>query len=147
MLGKAGNRQMIVLAVVAVVAIVPVVMLTSFKPHANSPTAALVAPAGSVADQQGSDAYARTAVRNLVVQVESCHAATTTYAQCQTVAQLDQNGPAADKVAVIAAGPASYVIAAVSQSGVTWQLARDPSGTITRTCTPVGVSLCTSGAW
>jgi type IV pilus assembly protein PilA len=97
--------------------------------------AAIALPAflGQRAKAQDSDA--KSNVRNMVSQVESCYTTTQDYANCTTggATQLDTGGINA----TVATSAGGYTVTSVSGSGNTFQWVKN-GNTITRPCTNAG---------
>ncbi|MCW3048147.1 MAG: prepilin-type N-terminal cleavage/methylation protein [Solirubrobacterales bacterium] len=120
--------------------------------------AAIALPSFLGQRDKGYDSSAKSNARNMVSQVESCNAEAQDYSQCQTVAQLGTTGlplvdtaPAKKEVGVAANGTNGYTVTAVSQSGNTFTITKDPlTGAITRGCTTTGGNAnagCRNSSW
>jgi type IV pilus assembly protein PilA len=104
---------------------------------------------------KGNDASAKSDARNMVSEVESCHATTQNYSQCSTDTALSADGPTGlawgtgdGEVSVLSAGTTSYTIEAVARGGHKFDVLKAADGSITRTCTPTGKGSCpASGSW
>ena len=111
--------------------------------------AAIALPAFLGQRQKGQDSSAKSNARNLVSHVESCYANEEDYQNCDTAAQLPNNGldyGAADgQVEVTAAGADTYTIVGHSVSGNDFTIAKAATGTTTRTCTTASSGGCPSG--
>lgn len=114
--------------------------------------AAIAIPAFTGQTSKGGDAAAKTDVRTLAVTVAGCRTGTSSYADCDSPAELGDPpdlswGPAAGQVSMTAAGTDSFEAVAVSRSRTddqnhtfTWELRDD--GTVRRPCTG-----CAGGSW
>jgi type IV pilus assembly protein PilA len=117
--------------------------------------AAIALPTFLGQQHKAQDADAKSNARNLVSQVESCHASTEDYSQCDTVAELGSTGlpmvdgaPVADAtVGVAAATRASFTVTAQSRhNSNTFSIRRTAGGATQRTCTGSGGG-CLNGSW
>ncbi len=114
--------------------------------------AAIALPTFLSQQGKGQDASAKSNARNTVSQVESCYVDSQSYANCTTSGTpgLGNTGvaivpapPAANQVSVTANGTAGYTVAAMSVSGTTFNIIKDPgTGLTTRTCDKGGVGSC-----
>jgi type IV pilus assembly protein PilA len=108
--------------------------------------AAIALPSFLGQRDKGYDSSAKSNARNMVSQVESCNAEAQDYGQCHTIAQLGTTGlplvdasPGSKQVVVVPNGTSGYAVTAVSQSGNTFSITKDPTtGAITRGCTATG---------
>jgi type IV pilus assembly protein PilA len=109
--------------------------------------AAIALPSFLGQRDKGYDASAKSAVRNMVSQVESCNAEAQDYTLCQTATQLGNTGlawgatPKSGEVSVDSTpAPTSntYSITAYSKSGNTFSIVKNPDGTLSRSCTTTG---------
>jgi type IV pilus assembly protein PilA len=109
--------------------------------------AAIALPSFLGQRDKGYDASAKSAVRNMVSQVESCNAEAQDYTLCQTATQLGNTGLAwgttakSGQVSVDtqpAATTNTYSITAYSKSGNTFSIVKNLDGTLSRTCTTTG---------
>jgi type IV pilus assembly protein PilA len=107
--------------------------------------AALALPRFLAQDKKGEDAVAKSNARNLVSQVESCHAESQAYDKCQD-ADLPSTGlplgSGAEQVTVTTAQTDSFAVQARSKTGNTFTITHQADGTISRTCTG-----CSGGTW
>src|SRR3954452_9854300 len=104
---------------------------------------------------KGHDAAAKSDVRNLVTQIESCFALTEDYRDCQNsdlhltglkVAATDGAVPAPGEVSVEdTPTKLTFTVAARSKLNTLFRITRGAGG-YTRSCTPDG-SLCKAGGW
>jgi len=101
---------------------------------------------------KAQDASAKSDARNLVTHVESCYTTTSTYASCQTGAQLGATGLSLGaqpgQVQVAGADAQSYTIVAHSPSGVGYTIVKSAGSGASRTCAPPSSGGCDSnGGW
>lgn len=89
------------------------------------------------------DAAAKSAVRQLTVQVESC-AVAASYEQCDSAGGLLTTG---NSMAVATGNRSGYTVEARSQSGSVFRLTRDTAGVFRRSCEPAGNGGCRRGRW
>ena len=121
--------------------------------------AAIALPMFLGQQKKGQDSEAKSNVRNLVSQVESCFADKQDYTGCDTVADLGTTGlnvidvyanvDAGSEVGVNATAVTEYTVKAVSkaQSGSpaayhTFMITKGNTGVITRSCNPAGSGGC-----
>jgi type IV pilus assembly protein PilA len=131
--------------------------------------AAIALPAFLGQRSKGQDANSKSDARNLVSQVESCYTSTEDYTQCQNASggdSLKATGlplatggavPGQGSVAVTgasgpnaASNPDSYTIVAASKSGAFFSIAKNSTGTTTRTCKTANNNSnggCNGGTW
>lgn len=108
--------------------------------------AAIALPAFLGQSDKAKDASAKSSARNLVAQVESCHALTDSYPACES------GSPALDAGGIdgaVAHGDAEgYEVSAVSETGNTFTIIRSAHG-VERQCTSTGSAKggCQSGTW
>ncbi len=114
--------------------------------------AAIALPTFLGQQDKAKDSSAKSDARNMVSMVESCYATNTSYAQCQTEAQLGAPtgldiGGAAGQVSVVATAD-TYTIVGHSKSGNNFTIARLATGQKNYTCTTTGDGGCPSnGNW
>jgi type IV pilus assembly protein PilA len=101
---------------------------------------------------KGDDAAAKSSARGMVSAVESCHAETDDYTECDTEAQLEISGlpwgTAQGQVQVVSAAKREFVVRAVSTNGNSYTWTKLAGGRVERTCTPTGTGGCdTAGSW
>ena len=120
--------------------------------------AAIALPAFLGQRQKGQDSAAKSNVRNVVSQIESCFTQKETYVGCGAELVANPQGlpmeaatatPAAGKVSVSAEGVNTYTVVATSKAKTgtanhVFTLAHDQTSTAgdTRTCTPAGKGGC-----
>jgi type IV pilus assembly protein PilA len=120
--------------------------------------AAIALPSFLGQKDKAQDGSAKSDARNLVSEVESCHATTQDYQQCVTAAQLGATGLALGtnpgEVSVTAPTPATYTVEAVSKANSgggdhKFDITNaPPPGTSTHTCGPAGYGGChADGTW
>jgi prepilin-type N-terminal cleavage/methylation domain-containing protein len=105
---------------------------------------------------KGHEEGAKSNARNLVTHVESCHAQTDDYRNCQNsdldvtglvMASADGATPANGEASVEETPSAQeFTVAATSSTGVVFRITRGSGGGYTRSCTPDSL-LCKSGTW
>ena len=115
--------------------------------------AAIALPAFLGQQKKGQDADAKSQVRNLVSQVESCFATEQTYVGCDAVAKYADSGlnvvastatPATNAVSVTSVnGTAGYVVTGRSASGGYFSITKTAAGSA-RGCTAPNVGGCKS---
>ena len=118
---------------------------------------AIVLPQFFVHRDKAEDADAKTDVRSLSTEVESCYAVEQDLTRCDEASELSQTaldiGTAPGQVYVSASTPTSYSVTAVSKGNLggthTFTLTRASMGSAAvRTCTPTGRGGCpASGSW
>src|SRR5690242_8376045 len=105
--------------------------------------AAIALPSFLGQQTKGQDSSAKSNVRNLVSQMESCYADSQDYTQC-AAADLGNTGlnvvdgaPAAntDEVGIVASDVTTYTLTAASKSGNTFSIIKQSDGTLAHTCT------------
>jgi type IV pilus assembly protein PilA len=103
-------------------------------------------PAESPAKVNQQDAAAKSDARNLVTEVETCFVDQQDYTACQeppdTQLTLD-SGPG--QVEVSAADTATYTVSAHSESGTAFEVEKDSSGSLSRSCDKPGKGGCRAG--
>ena len=116
--------------------------------------AAIALPIFLGQDKKAKDADAKSAVRNMYSQVESCgtHGNDASYDGCTTAFMLTQNtglnvGTGSGQVEVVSASGQSFQVRSQSKTGHTFTITR--AGTsVTRSCSPAGQGACPAGgAW
>ena len=101
------------------------------------------ASGGDVARQ---DAEAKANARNLVTEVETCFVDQQMYDACKKPAGTKLPiGSDLGQVEVSEAGTATYTVVAHSQSGTNFEVVKDETGNIQRTCDKDGEGGCTAG--
>lgn len=107
--------------------------------------AAIALPVFVGQSEKAKDAEAKSTARNLVSQVEACHALTASYPDCESGSpSLDTGGIDG---AVAFGDDDGYQVSAVSQTGNVFVITKSASG-VARTCTAVsGDGGCTGGVW
>lgn len=117
--------------------------------------AAIALPTFLGQQHKAQDADAKSNARNLVSQIESCHAATEDYTLCDTVAELGSTGlplvdgaPTVDAtVGVASATRTSFEVTAQSRfNSNTFTIRRTAGGVMQRVCTGTGGG-CLNGTW
>ena len=113
--------------------------------------AAIVLPIFLRQTHKGDDASAKSNVRSLVSAVEACYTGTTTYADCDSAAELEITGlpygSGSGQVSVLSASTNNFQVRAISKHNSNYLWSRT-GGTITRTCTPVSTGDCSAaGDW
>jgi type IV pilus assembly protein PilA len=114
--------------------------------------AAIALPAFLGQREKGQDSEAKSNVRNLVSQMESCFTTAETYAGCdETQTDIASSGlPVSGSDASLAISGQSatgYQIVGTSKSGHTFTYLKD-GATITKSCTPAGGGGgCNGGSW
>ena len=113
--------------------------------------AAIALPIFLSQDEKAQDADAKSLVRNLYSQVESCgtHGNDATYDGCTTAFMLTQGtgldlGTGLGQVQVVSAVGNSFEVRARSKSNHTFTITRT-GGAVTRTCAPAGQGACRPG--
>jgi type IV pilus assembly protein PilA len=119
--------------------------------------AAIALPAFLGQQKKGQDADAKSNVRNLVSQVESCYANQQDYTKCKpaTDGTLDGNqtglsiGATGGKVQDSGTwASTSYTVVAYSKSGNQFTMTKTNGGATTRSCTTANTGSCpTGGSW
>jgi type IV pilus assembly protein PilA len=112
--------------------------------------AAIALPAFLGQRSKGQDADAKSAARNLVSAMESFYATNETYAGAAASEDVTKSGvfattPTNGKATITNADATSYTIVGKSASGNTFTIAKDATGTISRTCAAKGSGACPSG--
>ncbi|MFP5369252.1 MAG: type IV pilin protein [Actinomycetes bacterium] len=106
--------------------------------------AAIALPTFLGQQKKGQDASAKSDVRNVVSAVESCYADAQTYANCDTAAELaDQGTPVPADMTFTA--NAAYPVTQTSKSGNKFSINKLANGTFERTCTDPGKFGCPAG--
>ena len=96
------------------------------------------------ADQE--DATAKSDARNLVAEVETCFVDQQMYTACKKPAGTKLSlGSGPGQVEVSAAAVATYTVAAHSKSGANFNVTKDSSGALKRTCDKPGKGGCPAG--
>ena len=118
---------------------------------------AIVLPQFFVHRDKAEDADAKTAVRSLSIEVESCYAVEQDLTHCDTAAELPDTGlnigAVPGQVYVSASALGSYTVTAVSKGNIggnhLFNLHRETMGSPgERTCTPPGKGGCpVAGTW
>jgi type IV pilus assembly protein PilA len=113
--------------------------------------AAIALPSFLGQQKKAQDSSAKSNARNAVSQVESCFADEQDYSKC-TTALTGSGLPTADgdkeQVTVAATTATAYTITAKSKSDNVFTIAKDATGTTSRTCTEGGKYGCpTGGKW
>ncbi len=116
--------------------------------------AAIALPSFLGQQKKGQDASAKSDARNAVSQIESCFADEQDYSKCvitnpnMTKAATGLNvvsaAPAKGEVQINPTAADAYTIVGKSQSDNNFTIAKDATGTTTRTCTTVGKGACPS---
>jgi type IV pilus assembly protein PilA len=101
--------------------------------------AAIALPAFLGQRAKGQDGEAKSNARNLVSQVESCYTQKQDYQQCDAAAELGNTGldygTGSGQVSATANGQNGYGVTAVSKSGNTFTITKNPStGALSRSC-------------
>jgi type IV pilus assembly protein PilA len=101
---------------------------------------------------KSQDSGAKSDVRNLQSQIESCFATEETYLNCNTQAKLEAGGKKTGidftDVTITAANANEFSAAKKSASGITFTLKRNADGSVERTCDKGGEGGCkTGGKW
>jgi type IV pilus assembly protein PilA len=122
--------------------------------------AAIALPTFLGQQEKGKDAEAKSNVRNLMTQVESCFTPTEDYRSCDSEAELGSNlgmpyGTGPGESSVVAATQHTFTITAVSRattggSNNTYSIARDTAGLTTHSCTAgsgTDGGGCRGGTW
>ena len=113
--------------------------------------AAIALPIFLGQDEKAQDADAKSNVRNLYSQVESCgsHGVDASYTGCDTAFMTTQGtglniGTGPGQVQVISAAGNNFQVQAQSKSSHTFTITRN-GGAVTRTCAPAGQGACRPG--
>jgi type IV pilus assembly protein PilA len=93
--------------------------------------AAIALPAFLGQQTKGQDSEAKSDARNAVSQLESCFTDDQSYTGCNTEAAVGLNTVTADSITVT---DDTYSVLATSESENTFTIAKDDTGTTTRTC-------------
>jgi type IV pilus assembly protein PilA len=101
--------------------------------------------------QRGQDADAKSNVRNMLGQLESCYTSTQSYASCDTSQEVTDGGislgSAGGQVSLDLTG-STYTVVGHSLSGNDFTVTRSGSGPLSYACTTVGRGSCKgSGKW
>jgi type IV pilus assembly protein PilA len=101
---------------------------------------------------KGQDADAKSNVRNMVSELESCYSTIETYVGCDTSKEvLDSNiplGSGAGQVNLTTLAANRYEIVGQSASGNHFTITKLASGPLSRTCITAGQGACpSSGDW
>jgi type IV pilus assembly protein PilA len=114
--------------------------------------AAIALPAFLGQREKGQDSEAKSNVRNLVSQMESCFTTAETYVGCDETqtdiasSGLPVSGPDAS-LAISGQSATGYQIVGTSKSGHTFTYLKN-GATITKSCTPAaGGGGCNAGSW
>jgi hypothetical protein len=103
----------------------------------------------STATPSAAGAETKAAVRTAVTALETYateHAGTYDGATVETLQQIVPDTPA--ELVVTVPSPQEYSLSLTSESGITYVATKSPSGTLARTCAPVGEDDCPpSGTW
>ena len=117
--------------------------------------AAIALPAFLGQQQKGQDASAKSDVRNLVSQLESCYTTEQDYTKC-TLSGGALNGGATGlnigtakgSVTIGASASDGYSIVETSKSGQTFWATKASNGALTRGCAPTATGGCpNAGTW
>jgi len=110
--------------------------------------AAIALPAFLGQRQKGQDSEAKSNVRNLVSQMESCFTVAETYAGCDaTQVDIAGSGLPLSTLAISGQSATGYQIVGTSKSGNTFTYLKN-GATVTKTCTPAGGGGgCNAGTW
>jgi type IV pilus assembly protein PilA len=113
--------------------------------------AAIALPVLLNKEESAKDANAKAAARALVSHVESCHAESEDYGDCNDASDLGRTGltfgTAAGNVEVVSATKTSYVAVGHSSTGNAFRIERT-GGTLGHDCTTHGHSGCPAdGRW
>ena len=104
--------------------------------------AAIALPSFLGQRDKGYDASAKSNARNMVSQVESCYADAQDYTSCDTSALLGTTGldygTGVGQVSVAAATSNTYRVEAVSKSNNKFDISKNASGVVSRTCDTTG---------
>ena len=113
--------------------------------------AAIALPIFLGQDKKAKDADAKSAVRNMYSQVESCgtHGDDASYNGCTTAFMLTQStglnvGTGTGQVEVVSASGQNFTVRSHSKSGSTFTITRAGSS-ISRTCAPAAQGACPAG--
>jgi type IV pilus assembly protein PilA len=113
--------------------------------------AAIALPAFLSQRQKGQDASAKSDVRNLVSQMESCYAQDQDYTNCGSSQDVTSSGldvGAGKSVTITSATTNGYVLTGNSKSGNHFLITKVGGGPNTRSCTTVSTGACpASGSW
>ena len=98
------------------------------------------------------EAEVQSALRNVAAAVETCYAEQQDYSKCSQPASLDAQGvefgAEPGQVQIANATPDTYTLTAIAASDTRFELTRDPSGQIQRTCSEPGAGECADdGTW
>jgi hypothetical protein len=108
-----------------------------------------VSDSSSATSPSADGAEAKAAVRTAVTAIETYateHGGTYDGATVEALQQIVPDTPADLVVAI--PSPQEYELSLTSESGITYVATKSPSGTLARTCAPVGEDDCpASGAW
>jgi len=101
--------------------------------------AAIALPAFLGQRAKGQDGEAKSNARNLVSHIESCYTQRQDYGECTSAAALNPTGldlgGDEGQVSATADGADGYSVTAVSRSGNTFTIAKDPgTGVLSRSC-------------
>jgi type IV pilus assembly protein PilA len=111
--------------------------------------AAIAIPTFTGKKDVAEDSEAKSSARNLASYVDSCHAATHDYRECQTQAQIEAEdlewGADPGQVRVTEAEKDSYEVEALSHANNTFRIARSAGAAMERTCD--GSAGCNDGVW
>ena len=98
--------------------------------------------------QRGQDADAKSNVRNMLGQLESCFTSTQSYSSCDTSQEVTDGGislgSAAGQVSLTLTGSA-FTVVGHSVSGNDFTVTRSGSGPLSYACTQVGKGSCKGG--
>ena len=110
--------------------------------------AAIALPAFLGQRAKADDAAAKSDVRSMIAQMESCYTESDQYDPCPAPQTGLDVGGGRGQVQATPAG-ATYVVVAHSQSGNTFTAEKLPDGTTRRTCDPSGAPRggCDGGQW
>ena len=116
--------------------------------------AAIALPSFLGQRDKGYDSSAKSNVRNMVSQVESCYSEAQNYGLCDTVAELGNTGldwgTGQGQVSVTAAGTDTYTILATSKSVNTFTISKASGAAPTRSCSTTGGNAnagCRGSSW
>jgi len=113
--------------------------------------AAIALPTFLGQQKKGQDAAAKSDARNAVSQVESCFVDEKTYDNCKETSTAMADAKLPNTVTVTGTSASGYTINATSAGGNTFKIAKDATGTYSRTCgttadfTVKGKGACPSG--
>jgi type IV pilus assembly protein PilA len=136
--GESGFTLVELLVVILIIGILSAIVLPQFFVHRD----------------KAEDADAKTDVRSLVTEVESCYVVEQDYTKCDEASELRTSlelGTAAGQVYVHDTTPTSYIVTAVSKGTIggthKFHYTRAGAGTTAdRTCEPDGKGGCPVGA-